>query len=333
MDTKIERSEQREFPGHIQTNAIELELTQYRQQLLTFMNPEEMEKVMGEYARLLEGLSFIKEDVLFISIGCASLSPSSGQEQRFPTYIKNIAKEEKIRVLLIDGLFGESKYKEGFERDPHVKKAADSSYEHKDHSNLGIELFGCYLLPNGKFSTLLKEVIGQVLDKGGKVFIANHTQAWSFEDIPSVADACNMVKTSHPLGGTNLQFYTQGGMGKVRYYLDKTCDCARDACGSGHQFEPEHEEFYVCSELQDLAKVKQFQPRVQALKEEHKLTQVEESSRRQVGEAGVRFTGILTEAGLFATGANKNRQATSDEDSFNESLAATPSPSSKQRGT
>ena len=282
MHVKIERSTQEKFPEQTQTTA--MDLAQYRQYLQEqfYLEPDEIEKGVEEYARLLKELSFIQEEVLFISIGCSN---SSMPEQQFPTYLKNIAKTEKVRVILIDGLFRESKRTERLERELVKNNSEVSSYEHKEHPNLAVGVFGCYLpedcfLPvKGMFKALLKEAICQVLDKGGKVFIANHTQAYSFKDIPDVADVCNLIKTSHPLGGTHLQFYTQGGFAKVRYYLDKTCDCARDAYNSGNKFEPEHDEFYVCSTLQDLANVEQFQPRFQELKKEIPPGHVEEEQR------------------------------------------------------
>lgn len=74
----------------------------------------------------------------------------------------------------------------------------------------------------------MAEAITSILKKEERVFIANHTQAYSLEDIPGIAELANRIKADYP---KTLQVYTQGGMGNVRYYTDKLINYHNDGYG------------------------------------------------------------------------------------------------------
>lgn len=226
-----------------------------------------------QFLNLVTALKEIKEDNLFISIGSAMSHKTA--EQRLPSYLQEIAKTESVRVFLIDGIWEMTlqgkPFIQKFEENTPVVKASSAesnkyTYVPSDKSQkIVIDIFGCYLpgsergepIPLQDFYLILEKAIASILDKKGKVFIGNHTQAWGLEDIPWIADSYNAIKKIHP-NASGLQLYTQGGGGRVRYYLDKLYDHKSSGYREGGKFESTKGEFYVCESLLGLCKVKEF---------------------------------------------------------------------------
>lgn len=224
--------------------------------------------MIAEYIRLLRTLPTVDEDVLFISFGC---SGNGGQEQQLPTYLQTIAKTTKARAILIDA------YENGFSADEKISQEASDlqliPFQSAEHNNrrykqadsfLTVDFFACFLFDEELFCTALHKVIASVLDRGGRVFIANHTQAWSFQDIPFVERVCNQLKTSHSNAALGLQVYIQGGSGKVRYYLKNVSDYKTQSCSnypnwSDTYFYPATNEFYICDSIKKLSGIAEFQ--------------------------------------------------------------------------
>lgn len=226
-------------------------------------NAELEEGESQQFLRLIDTLENVKADVLVINIGSGV---GDSKKQQLPTYILNMALTKNVHVLLINPLFNAKTHLrktriESFETNHAVVRMASKpeqfTYRLKNANlNLTIDIFSCAMpkkMPD--FYLLLTESISNVLTRKGQVFIANHTQDWSLADIPQVADVYNSVKKNHP-NASLLQLYTQGGNGRVRYYLDNLYD--PQTSDAVTQFEPHRDEFYVCDKLEDLSSVPQF---------------------------------------------------------------------------
>jgi hypothetical protein len=175
---------------------------------------------------LMQAINAIGDDdeVVFIGIGAGSQNPKT-KEQQIPSYIKEIAKNRKVRILLIDPLITEEKFMRSQENDVCIEKSDEDLVYHylspEIEGRLTIHLCSCCIPENnqcGIFS-LLKSKLKAILNKDvGQVFIGNHLQAYGLEDLPVVGQFYNFLKKFH---GDKLQLYTQGGSGGVLYYQDE----------------------------------------------------------------------------------------------------------------
>ncbi len=228
----------------------------------------EKNRQANQLVSLINAFKKIEEDNVLISIGTALIGAGLYRkpEQQLPTYIQEISKHESVRIIMIDGLFG---------NDGTVLNAASynlisTSDEKCEYTSidkerkLTVQTFGCYL-PYGdspefkKFYDTIENSLSIILSRKGRVFIANHTQAWSLEDIPAIAALYNSLKQSHP-NADLLQLYTQGGNNKVRYYLNKEYTSASDP-RDDDAFEAQSGEFKICDSIINLCSVKEFSPR------------------------------------------------------------------------
>jgi len=204
-----------------------------------------------------------EEQNLLICIGSGFLI-----HQAIPKYLQEI-KTENIRILLIDG-FTYSSFSEEIEKfeintiTPVIRMPSDDpdnyTYALKDPLlKYQIDVFGCDLpeitaIPQATiFYSILKNAISKILDKKGRVFIANHTQAYSLEDIPDIGNLYNELKT-HP-DSCLLQLYTQAGCGHVRYYLEQLYD---PKSSSMKPTISKTNAFYTCPSLSDLCIIEKF---------------------------------------------------------------------------
>ena len=141
--------------------------------------------------------------------------------------------------------------------------------------DLSFKIFSCYLPSyNDEDKTFLnyfKEKIIDLLNQGKRFYIANHTQSYSLEDIPLIAELFNDVKKhfqDSPEHAKLLQLYTQGGHGVITYYLDLLYDDRSKIdyrqLGShayiGTLEKDEPPPFYLCSNFEGLAQLKEFSP-------------------------------------------------------------------------
>lgn len=227
---------------------------------------EKIEDTLFSYERFLKTLNKLsesnEESVVLISVGCYS---PTNTEQQIPSYIKHLAQDKKVTILLIDGNYSDvnninlMKDRLGLER----KKGEEEIFSPREYPNIDCEIFSCFLnfdkrKPSSDQDTLCQQLstaITHVLKQNGRVFIANHTQAYSFEDIPVLADLANKIKVNYP---ETLQLYTQGGKGKVRYYLDKQINYNTDSYGM--EF---NGTFKIVPKLEDLQQIDQFKPKLQ----------------------------------------------------------------------
>ncbi|KTC80193.1 hypothetical protein Lche_2213 [Legionella cherrii] len=219
------------------------------------ISEHELQSQLKSYENLLNSLGHIEENVLFISIGCGT-NYSRTQEQAIPTYLKRIAEENKVHALLIDGNFlGGTDMFKGIHNLENKGEEGEDTFTLKNNPNLTVEVFGCFVVDDGVLTNELRKAIVDILDKGGRVFVANHTQAKLFSDIPQIAELCNSIKSEHPQAAYLLQVYTQGGMGPVRYCSKELCDYKTDI------YEQEKNgTVQVCAELSDLQFVDEFKP-------------------------------------------------------------------------
>ncbi|MCW8444782.1 hypothetical protein OQJ05_12055 [Fluoribacter gormanii] len=220
------------------------------------ISEEGLQIQLKSYENLLNSLSHIEENVLFISIGCG-YRISQTKEQAIPTYLKKIAGEEKVHAMLIDQFFTNGSTINFIQSEHNLENKEEegkNTFTLKNIPNLTVEIFGCYVLDDAVLNNELRKAITAILDKGGRVFIGNHTQAKLFVDIPNIAELYNSIKSEHPQAAY-LQVYTQGGMGPVRYSSKELCDYKTDI------FEQEKNgTVQVCADLKDLQFVDEFKP-------------------------------------------------------------------------
>ncbi len=217
----------------------------------------EIREMTSSYLRLLETLKTLaesagEEPVILISIGCFS----GNSEQQIPSYLKNIAQNKKVNILLIDGLYRREVAQNNLiaQHNLESKNSTAPVFLLKGNPNINVEIFGCYIdvKPASSLCQKMAETIINLLKKKGRVFIGNHVQAYSFVDIPGIAELANRIKVDYP---NTFQLYTQAGSGRVRYYLDKQINYETDQYGM-----PDNGTFKTCSKLSDLQEIDEFKP-------------------------------------------------------------------------
>ncbi|WP_131753161.1 hypothetical protein [Legionella feeleii] len=136
------------------------------------------------------------------------------------------------------------------------KDSTDRVFKPRENPNVSVEIFGCIIddRPDSLICQTMAEAITSILKKEGRVFIANHTQAYSLEDIPGIAELANRIKADYP---KTLQVYTQEGMGSVRYYTDKLINYHNDGYGM-----PDNGTFKTWPKLSDLQEIDAFKPNI-----------------------------------------------------------------------
>jgi hypothetical protein len=245
-------------------------------------NPQDEDELEAKrdaklFLNLVKALGNISEEVLLISIGCA-VHPKNPlpKEQQLPNYIRNISKTMRTKVILIDPLLAErSAVLHHF---PDMKKVEDcpkDAYRYASenglYNNLTVEAFPCCLPWENNaiplFYSFFQKVIENILSRNGKVFIANHTQMYTLEDIKDIGIVYNNIKKMHPKS-ESLQLYTSGAgsNGRVRYYLDKLYDqeaampTKEELSGRHAPLSQDHlsKAFFSCSSIADLAFVPAF---------------------------------------------------------------------------
>ena len=235
-------------------------------------NADEISRMPDQISNLMLTLKNLNEDNLFISIGaCLGNNANVVIEQRFPSYLQMIPKDESIRILLIDSYFIRDRDSQSLQKvskmanieltkTPSVYPGGSCFVSDRFQNDHLIDVFGCYLpkicnTPQAElFYSILKSAMSRILDKKGRVFIANHTQAYGLTDIPDVANSYNSIKRNH-VNSSLLQLYTQGGHGKVRYYLEKLYD------QNSSQYEPTapiENAFYECNFIGNLSGIEKF---------------------------------------------------------------------------
>lgn len=245
------------------SNSTQLNSEEQKELKKEYLEECSSEAAADEMLRLVDNLNKFSEDSLLISIGCGmgQYQKEMLKEQQIPTYVKDLANNQSIRILLIDGFFSKTEGTAFVEKEHKIKKIDDKEnmYIHQEHPNLKIQIFACYL-PSEKCDKLyevLKHTMAGILEKGGCVFIGNHTQAYSLADIPRIAQTYNKIKKDHP-NASALQLYTQGGTGRVRFYGEKLYD--EKTSGVLTPFESENfEDFYTCASVANLKNYSEFQ--------------------------------------------------------------------------
>lgn len=237
--------------------------------------PFDIDYESKQFTNLLQALKEHKGETLLISIGSAGGAREFVKEQQIPSYLKEISKSKSCSVFIIDPVFAlyvrPQTYTTYINRFQEFHTASyvsyDDVYHNKFHvdiySNLNTEIFCCALPYNFENFTALNDLFTQAikttLDKKNQVFIANHTQAWSLDDIPMIASVYNNIKGSHP-NADLLQLYTQGGFGLVRYYKDKLYNEELSQLRTDLNFYPIKDEFAICRNLTDLLSIDGFKP-------------------------------------------------------------------------
>jgi hypothetical protein len=237
---------------------------------------EKLAETKNNFTLFLHTLNNMSEyDVVLLSIGSVSFRNT---EQQIPSFLNAFKKPNKILVINLDIRYLDTYILEKII--PKLSLIPEEEPNHFKSSNpeldLSFKIFSCYLPaendPHQTYLNFFKEKIIDFLNQGKRFYIANHTQAFSLDDIPLIAELYNEIKRhfqDSPENAKLLQLYTQGGESVViTYYLDLLYDERSKiqfrSIGSKAYTSPlaigEPLPFYLCRNFEELSQLTEFSP-------------------------------------------------------------------------